>query len=168
MTQLTSLAVKPSFSQIMETAERHVLLVEDDPNDILFMQRAFRRANITAPMQIVQDGDQAVDYLSGVGDYADRDRYPFPTLVLLDLKLPRRSGIEVLTWMRQQPIVKRVPVIILTSSRETTDVDRSYDLGVSSYLVKPVNFNTFSQMVVTLNAYWLQLNEYPSLSVAGA
>lgn len=167
MTQPSFFDNKQPLSWTTETVEHHVLLVEDDPNDILFMERAFRRANIVAPVEVVQDGDAAVNYLLGIGEYADRDRYPFPTLVLLDLKLPRRSGIEVLAWMRQEPFIKRIPVIILTSSKETTDVDYAYDLGVSSYLVKPVNFNTLSQMVVALGTYWLQLNEYPSISVAG-
>lgn len=153
--------------QTMKVAECHVLLIEDDSNDILFIQRAFRQANITATVDVVQDGDRAIDYLSGNGEYAERDRYPLPTLILLDLKLPRRSGIEVLEWIRQQPVIKRIPVIILTSSKETLDVDQSYDLGVSSYLVKPVSFNALSQMFVALNAYWLQLNEYPSISLTG-
>lgn len=147
--------------------ECNVLLIEDDKNDILFIQRAFGQADIAAVVQIVEDGDAAVDYLLGRGEYAERERYPLPTLILLDLKLPRRSGIEVLEWIRHQPVIKRIPVIVLTSSKETLDVDRSYDLGVSSYLVKPVNFNALSQMFVALNAYWLQLNEYPSISLVG-
>lgn len=151
----------------MEVIECNVLLIEDDKNDILFIQRAFRQADISAVVQIVEDGDAAVDYLLGRGEYAERERYPLPTLILLDLKLPRRSGIEVLEWIRHQPVIKRIPVIVLTSSKETLDVDRSYDLGVSSYLVKPVNFNALSQMFVALNAYWLQLNEYPSISLVG-
>lgn len=151
----------------MEAVEINVLLVEDDTNDILFIQRAFRQADIAALIQIVQDGDAAVDYLLGAKEYANRDRYPLPTLILLDLKLPRRSGVEVLEWIKQQPVIRRIPVIILTSSRESMDVDRSYDLGVSSYLVKPVNFNALSQMFVALNAYWLKLNEYPSIPLMG-
>jgi CheY-like chemotaxis protein len=141
-----------------------ILLVEDDANDILFVQRAFSRVNITNPIHIVQDGDAAVDYLSGTGEYADRVRYPMPALILLDLKLPRRSGIEILEWIRQQPGIKRIPVVVLTSSKESPDVERSYDLGVNSYLVKPVNFKRLEQMIATLDAYWLQMNEYPSLS----
>ncbi|MGD1861223.1 MAG: response regulator [Leptolyngbyaceae cyanobacterium] len=151
----------------MEAAKTNVLLVEDDSNDILFIQRAFRQADIAASIQTVQDGDTAVDYLSGAGEYANRDRYPLPTLILLDLKLPRRSGVEVLEWIKQQPVIRRIPVIILTSSRESMDVDRSYDLGVSSYLVKPVNFNSLLQMFVALNDYWLKLNEYPSVPLMG-
>lgn len=147
----------------MKTTEYNVLLVEDDLNDVLFIQRAFCQADIKATVQAVHDGDAVIEYLQGSGSYADRDRYPLPTIILLDLKLPRRSGIEVLTWIRQQPIVCRIPVIVLTSSKETTDVNQSYDLGVSSYLVKPVSFNVLAKMVSTLDAYWLGFNKNPSV-----
>ncbi|MGJ3253865.1 MAG: response regulator [Elainellaceae cyanobacterium] len=148
---------------MMDVNEYGILLVEDDSNDILFVQRAFRQANATNPIRIVKDGDAAIDYLSGKGEYADRDRYPLPALILLDLKLPRRSGIEILEWIRQQPIIKRIPVVVLTSSRESLDVDRSYDLGVNSYLVKPVKFDDLSKMIAALDSYWLRTNEYPSI-----
>lgn len=142
-----------------------VLLVEDDPNDILLIQRAFRKANLTnISMQVIQDGDAAIDYLDGAGDYTDRDRYPFPVLILLDLKLPRRSGLEVLGWLRQQPELRRLPVIILTSSQENTDVNRAYDLGANSYLVKPLGLNALVDIVTTINMYWLLLNESPKVS----
>lgn len=150
----------------METTGFNILLVENDPNDILFIQQAFCQAEVTVTLQVVEDRDTAVDYLSGVGEYADRDRYPLPAVILLDLKLPRCSGIEVLTWIKQQPIIKRIPVIVLTSSRETADINQSYDLGVSSYLVKPVTFKALSDMIVTLSAYWLRLNECPSMTTA--
>ena len=146
--------------------EYSILLVEDDSNDILLIQRAFRMVNPTNPIQIVKDGDAAVDYLSGKGEYGDREQYPLPTLILLDLKLPRRSGVEVLQWIRQQPVLKRIPIIILTSSKESIDVNLTYDLGISSYLVKPVSFNALAKMIAAVNAYWLQLNEYPSLVMA--
>lgn len=138
-----------------------ILLVEDDPNDVLLIQRAFRRANLVNPLQVVQDGEAAVLYLGGQGSYADRDRYPLPILILLDLKLPRLSGLEVLEWLRQQPRLKRLPVVVLTSSRENVDVNRAYDLGANSYLVKPVAFDGLMEMVRTLNQYWLILNEKP-------
>ncbi|MGH7962758.1 MAG: response regulator [Candidatus Binatia bacterium] len=140
-----------------------VLLVEDDPNDVLLMQRAFRRAKVTNPVQVVGDGEDAVLYLSGQDPYADRVRYPLPALILLDLKLPRKSGLEVLEWIRQQTQLKRLPVVVLTSSKESTDISRAYDLGVNSYLVKPVSFDTLLDMVETLNLYWLVLNEKPTL-----
>jgi CheY-like chemotaxis protein len=143
-----------------------VLLVEDDSNDVLFIQRAFSRVNPAITIHVVKDGDAAVDYLNGSGDYGDRDRYPLPSLILLDLKLPRRSGIEVLQWIRQKDSIKRIPVVVLTSSRERLDVDLSYDVGVNSYLVKPVSFDDLSIMIKALNTYWLSLNEYPTIMVA--
>ena len=140
-----------------------ILLVEDDPNDILLTQRAFRRANIVNPLQVVQDGETAVQYLSGQEIYADRDRYPIPILILLDLKLPRCSGLEVLAWLREQPKLKRLPVVVLTSSNQSSDLNHAYDLGVNSYLVKPVAFNALLEMVKNLNQYWLLLNENPQI-----
>lgn len=148
----------------MGLKESAVLLVEDDSNDILFIERAFRKSGFDKhSMQIVRDGDQAVAYLLGEGDYADRNRYPLPGMILLDLKLPRRSGLEVLEWLRSQPVIKRIPVVILTSSRENIDIDRAYDIGVNSYLLKPVNYNALNEMIDTLNAFWLKLNCYPSI-----
>lgn len=149
---------------MMDASEYSILLVEDDSNDILFVQRAFRKVNATNSIYIVKDGDAAIDYLSGEGEYGDRDQYPLPALILLDLKLPRRSGVEILEWLRQQPGLKRIPVVILTSSRENLDIQLSYDLGVNSYLVKPVKFDALAKMIAALDAYWLQLNEYPAIS----
>jgi CheY-like chemotaxis protein len=150
----------------MGLKESGILLVEDDSNDILFIQRAFRRSKLENPIQVVRDGDEAVAYLAGSGDYADRNLYPLPGMILLDLKLPRRSGLEVLEWLKQQPIIKRIPVVILTSSKENIDIDRAYDIGVNSYLLKPVNHNALNEMIETLNAFWLRLNCYPSIAVS--
>lgn len=146
---------------MIKVAHYTILLVEDDPNDVLLTQRAFRRANLVNPLQVVQDGEAAVLYLGGQGSYADRDRYPLPIIMLLDLKLPRLSGLEVLEWLRQQPGLKRLPVVMLTSSRENVDLNRAYDLGANSYLVKPVAFDGLLEMVRNLNQYWLILNEKP-------
>ena len=140
-----------------------VLLVEDDPNDVLLIQRAFTKANLQLPMQVVDNGEAAVSYLSGAGDYSDRDQHPLPILILLDLKLPCRSGHEVLAWLRQQPGLKRLPVVVLTSSQEMGDIDRAYDLGANSYLVKPVAFNALIEIVKTLDLYWMTLNQAPTL-----
>lgn len=141
-----------------------ILLVEDDPNDVFLMQRAFRKANLANPIQVVQDGESAVLYLEGQEQYSDRALYPLPSLMLLDLKLPRRSGLEVLEWLRQQPKLRRLPVVVLTSSREHVDVNRAYELGANSYLVKPVAFDGLLNMVKSLNQYWLIVNENPHLS----
>ncbi|WP_333197735.1 response regulator [Microcoleus sp. S28C3] len=144
--------------KVMQT----ILLVEDNPVDILLMQRAFRKEIFTnTSLQIVRDGDAAVFYLNGDGEYSDRDRYPLPAVILLDLKLPRRSGHEVLVWLKQQPELKRLPVVMLTSSKETIDVKRAYDLGVNSYLVKPIGFASLLEMMQSFNEYWLNYTELP-------
>jgi CheY-like chemotaxis protein len=140
-----------------------VLLVEDDSNDVLLMRRAFRAAGLDVALQVVSDGMAAIEYLSGVGPFADRVRYPLPSLMLLDLKLPRRSGHEVLAWLRQEPAVRRLPVVVLTSSREAADVERAYDLGANSYLVKPIGGGALVKLVETLGRYWLACNERPEL-----
>ncbi len=146
------------------TAAHTILLVEDDPNDILLTQRAFRKANLTnASLQVVTDGDTAVAYLSGAGEYADRDRYPLPVVILLDLKLPRRSGHEILAWLRQQPELKRLLVVVLTSSNHRSDIDQSYDLGANSYLLKPVGLTPLVEVVQSLNLYWILLNQKPEI-----
>jgi CheY-like chemotaxis protein len=142
---------------------RTVLLVEDDPNDVLLTQRAFHKLPARAPLQVVGDGDQALAYLAGAGEYADRESHPLPDLLLLDLKLPRRSGFEVLEWLRGQPGLRRLPVVVLTGSRESPDVDRALDLGANSYLLKPVGFDALLEIVRLLDLYWLTLNERPNL-----
>jgi len=140
-----------------------VLLVEDNPDDVALIQRAFRKANIANPLRVVTDGEEAVAYLAGRGEYADRARHPLPVLVLLDLKLPKRSGHEVLAWLRSQEGLRRLPVAVLTSSREAADVNRAYDLGANAYLQKPVGFEALHELVRTLNLFWLILNEKPDL-----
>ncbi len=139
-----------------------ILHVEDDPNDVLLIGRALRKAEVHASIQVVNDGDQAVDYLSGNNTYAQREQFPLPALVLLDLKLPRKSGIEVLQWIRSKPGLRRIPVIMLTSSRQPIDINRAYDLGVNAYLVKPVSFDTLVEMLRTLDSFWLRVNEQPA------
>lgn len=138
-----------------------ILLVEDNATDALMVQRAFKKAHLMNPVRVVDDGDKAVAYLGGEGDYADRDTYPLPVLLLLDLKLPRRSGLEVLEWLRRQDGLKRLPVVVLTSSGESSDVNRAYDLGANSYLVKPVDFDPLLEMVKTLGLYWVVMNQKP-------
>jgi len=145
----------------MDFKHYSILLVEDDPNDIILIKRAFEKTRITNPLQVVEDGEEAISYLAGKGRYADREKYPLPMLLLLDLKLPRKSGHEVLEWLCQQPILKRLTVVVLTSSQQSSDINRAYDLGANSYLVKPVTFDALVEMVKTLNLYWLLLNENP-------
>jgi CheY-like chemotaxis protein len=143
-----------------------ILLVEDNEDDVLLIQRAFRKAAIANPLRVLRDGNQAVKYLSGAEPYADRRECPLPALLLLDLKLPRRSGLEVLKWLRQQPGIGRLITVVLTSSRESADVNRAYELGVNSYLVKPVLLNDLVDMIKKLDLYWLILNEKPDLRKA--
>jgi CheY-like chemotaxis protein len=138
-----------------------ILLVEDDPNDIILIKRAFEKANITNPLQVVENGEEAISYLTGKGRYGDRVKCPLPMLLLLDLKLPRKSGHEVLEWLRKQPMLKRLTVVVLTSSQQSSDINRAYDLGANSYLVKPVTFDALVEMVKALNFYWVILNEKP-------
>ncbi len=140
-----------------------ILLVEDDANDQILIQRAFAKAEIKNPVYTVEDGDAAVAYLAGEGAYADRDDHPLPGVVLLDLKLPRRSGLEVLEWVRQSPTLRRLPIVVLTSSRESADVNRAYDLGANSYLVKPVGFDALTDLVRILQGYWVGWNEKPEI-----
>lgn len=142
---------------------RSILLVEDSPDDALLVQRAFRKLGGETRIRLVENGEKAVAYLGGEGDYADRIRFPLPDLMLLDLKLPRRSGFEVLEWLRGQPGLKRLPVVVFTGSREAADVDRAADLGANSYLVKPLGFEALLDLVQALHVYW-QLNERPGLS----
>ena len=137
-----------------------VLMVEDDPNDVVLVRRAFRKANLQHPVYAVEDGEAAIAYLDGRGEYADRDASPLPRLVLLDLKLPRKSGLEVLEWVKSQPRLKRIPVVVLTSSRQPSDVNRAYDLGVNAYLVKPVSFDRLLEMITAIEAFWLGINEH--------
>jgi CheY-like chemotaxis protein len=138
-----------------------ILHVEDDPNDVLLVGRAFRKAEFSADVKVVNDGEQAVSYLSGTNHFAEREKFPLPALVLLDLKLPRKSGLEVLSWIRNQPGLKRIPVVMLTSSKQPVDINRAYDLGVNGYLVKPVSFDALVEMLRTLDAFWLRTNEKP-------
>jgi CheY-like chemotaxis protein len=147
----------------MNPANCTVLLVEDNPDDVLLTDRAFKRANLLNPIQVVDDGDQAVAYLSGAPPFEDRGRFPLPVLILLDLKLPRRSGLEVLKWLRAVPGLKRLPVVVLTSSADSGDVNNAYDMGANSYLVKPVGFDALFDMVKVLQPYWLILNQQPAL-----
>jgi CheY-like chemotaxis protein len=148
----------------VNVASQPILLVEDEENDVMLLQRAFRRAGMVNPLQVVRHGDDAVAYLEGSGEYTDRAKYPLPVLVLLDLKLPRRTGLEVLEWVKGQTGVKKIPIVVLTSSKNDSDVDRAYDLGANSYLVKPVSFETLLELVKSLELYWLVLNERPKVS----
>ena len=136
-----------------------ILLVEDEPNDVVLLQLAFERAGIDTSLQIVSNGRQAVDYLSGKGHFSNRDKFPVPRLVLLDLNLPVMSGLEVLKWIHDRPELALLLVVVLTSSAENRDIDQSYRLGARSYLVKPLSLLTRVDLARTIKHYWLELNQ---------
>ena len=147
-------------SKLMKmNANATLLLVEDDPNDVFLMKRALKAAAITNPLQIVEDGQQAIDYLAGTGAFADRTAFPIPNLVFLDLKLPYKSGFEVLEWMRTQPSIDSTLVVVLTSSSEEKDIKETYRLGAKSFLVKPPTQMMLSELMLSLKDYWLARNE---------
>src|SRR5881394_467071 len=131
-----------------------ILHVEDDPNDVMLVGLAFRKAGLTVNLQVVNDGEQAVQYLSGQGAYADRHAFPVPALVLMDVKLPRRSGLEVLGWVRGREELRRTPVVMLTSSNQRADVNRAYDLMANSYLVKPSALEELVELIKKITNYW--------------
>jgi len=135
-----------------------LLHIEDDPNDVLLFQHACQKAGLRCSLQVVADGDEGVAYLSGTGKFSDRAQFPLPQLVLLDLKMPRFNGIEAMTWIRSHEKLKRLPVVILSSSNHGVDIQRAYDAGANSYLIKPVDFNALVEIAGALGDYWLNLN----------
>ena len=141
--------------------ELHILLVEDNHMDVELTLDAFREARLRNTIHVASDGEEALNYVFGRGAYADRDKYPMPGLILLDLKMPRVDGFEVLRQVKSTPIIKRIPVIVLTSSKEEGDRALSYDIGANSYLVKPVSFDGFIHVVQQIEGYWLSLNVAP-------
>ncbi|HZQ17127.1 MAG TPA: response regulator [Terriglobales bacterium] len=142
---------------------RTILLVEDEPTDVALMTRAFEKARVMNPVVHLVDGDEVLRYLAGKGEYADRVKYPLPAVILLDLKLPGATGMQILQWMRVQGEIRRIPVVVLTSDESPKTIDAAYDLGANSYLVKPGNPAEVSRMVQTIQQYWIKLNEPPQL-----
>jgi len=140
----------------MTPADDMILVVEDDPDDREMLARAFRKAKVEIPLRFAVEGDEAVSIL---GEITRNPSLASPIVVLLDLKLPRRSGFEVLEWIKAQGSLRQVPVIVLTSSREKVDLERAYDLGANSYLVKPTRPDSLLRMVEQIHAYWMGLNE---------
>jgi two-component system, response regulator len=143
---------------------RIILLVEDSADDVELARRAFSKSNIANTIVVARDGAEALEYLFATGPHAGRDTRILPDVVLLDLKLPRIDGLEVLGRMRADERTRRIPVVILTSSNEEQDVIRGYDLGANSFVRKPVDFSQFFAAAQQLGRYWLVLNESPPLS----
>ena len=142
---------------------RTILLVEDDENDVLFMRMALEQSGVTNPLHVAEHGRQALAYLNGEGEYADRHSFPLPCLVLMDLKLPYVTGLEVLRKMRQSPQLKEMIVIILTSSQEESDLDQAYELGANAYVVKPPNLDKLQDLTKAIKEFWLVHNIPPRL-----
>jgi len=145
----------------MSDSNKIILLVEDNPDDVTLTLRAFKRSHLMNPITVARDGIEALDFLFARGDFAERSTLPPPTLVILDLKLPKLDGLGVLKAMRSDERTRLLPVVILTSSKEEQDLISGYALGANSYVRKPVDFSEFLEAVKVLGIYWLMINEMP-------
>ena len=145
----------------METKIIEILLVEDNPNDVELTLRALSKNNLANRVHVVTDGVEALDFIFAKNNYSERDINDTPKVILLDLKLPKVSGLEVLKQIKSDKKTKTIPVVVLSSSKEESDIIESYQLGVNSYIVKPVNFDQFVKSVSELGLYWILLNERP-------
>lgn len=140
-----------------------ILLVEDEPTSVFLFQHVAKKLEIVNPVQIARDGREALDYLEGVGEFSDREKYPEPGLVVLDLKLPRISGFEVLEQLRQRPETRKTVVVVLSSSASDDDVSKAYELGANGYLVKPLHLEKLHEIVRAIKDFWLTHNHPPPL-----
>ena len=139
----------------MDNRDFSVLLVEDDLNDIFLVKRAFKMAQVKNPLQVVTDGQEAILYLKAEGKYADRNTYPLPKLIVMDIKMPRKSGFEVLEWVKGngRP-TRRIPIVIVSSSDNPSDINRAYELGANAYMVKPMDFRAVEHLFQSITQYW--------------
>jgi CheY-like chemotaxis protein len=140
----------------MNTPLVPVLAAEDEETDRFILQRAFSQAMLNGPLILVPDGQQAIDYLNGAAPYHDRTLHPFPVLLLLDLKMPRMTGFDVLTWLKARPEFERLPVVVLTSSAHDSDIQKARELGARDYIVKPHDFSQLVDLMRQLGVHWLQ------------
>ena len=140
-----------------------ILLAEDEEDYVLLIRHAFAQAGISNPLHVVWNGGEAIAYLKGEGKYANRDEYPLPDLFLLDIKMPRVNGFEVLSWMKQQPGLASLRVLVLTSSADLRDVNEAYRLGANSFLVKPLDFQDFTSLSRLINDFWLGASKAPEV-----
>jgi CheY-like chemotaxis protein len=132
-----------------------ILLAEDNEDHVLLIRRSFVHARFLNPVQVVHDGVEAITYLKGEGAFADRQKYPFPSLLLLDLKMPNKDGFEVLEWIREQPMLRNLRIVVLTTSDRIFDVKRAYELGASSFLTKPVKLEEFIRLGPAIKGFWV-------------
>jgi CheY-like chemotaxis protein len=140
-----------------------ILLAEDIEDHIMLTRRAFKMAGLLNPVVVVRDGEEAIAYLTGEGKFANRFEYPLPTLLLLDLKMPRKNGFEVLEWLRGKTELSALRVVVLTTSDRIQDVNRAYQLGANSFLTKPVDFRDFVQLSAAIKGYWLWMSRAPEV-----
>jgi len=145
-----------------------ILYVEDDPNDVLLFKHALERAGdgCTCNLLVLRDSEEAIDYMSGNKRFSNRQQFPLPQIALVDLKMPRLSGFELLAWIREQPAMRRLPVVVLSSSNHLADISRAYDTGANSYLVKPIDFGALVELARSVLLYWLSLNHAPTTTWA--
>lgn len=139
-----------------------ILIVEDDPNDVLFLKLALNKAGVANPLSVAEDGREALDYFVGTGKFSDREKYPLPYLVLLDLKLPQMPGLEFLKWLRENSEFSSTVVIVLTSSSDPRDIDAAYQLHANAYLVKPSGIDVLTALARSIKDFWLTKNQPPS------
>jgi two-component system, response regulator len=149
---------------VPDYGETEILLVEDNPTDLELALRVFKKHELAHRIEVARDGAEALDFLFGTGAYADRGRIRYPKVILLDLKLPKIGGLEVLRRIKGDPRTRTIPVVVLTSSREDKDMVESYQLGVNSYIVKPVDFDQFSNCLRDIGMYWLLSNAPPKIN----
>jgi CheY-like chemotaxis protein len=149
-------------------SEAVILLAEDRQDDVVLIRTAFKKAGISNPLHLVRDGEQALAYLQGHGKFSDRRVHPFPELLLLDLKMPRMDGMEVLAWLKSHPEFKLLRVVVLTSSEDIHDVNKAYQLGANSFLVKPLEFQNYIALARTMARFWLEHSHAPQFMAEDA
>jgi CheY-like chemotaxis protein len=140
-----------------------ILVVEDQDDDIVLIRRAFHHAGVKNPIFVVNDGREAREYLEGFGKYRNRDEYPLPELILLDLKMPKMGGFELLKWIRAQPALKALRLVVLTSSEDIYEINKAYEMGANSFLVKPFDFEDYTSMMRTLSSFWMTHSMAPNV-----
>lgn len=138
----------------MNTALARLLIVEDEPHDVEFLRRALTRSGVVTPIHDVENGEQALGYLQGLGRYADRAAFPLPRLIITDLKMPQMNGIELLRWIQAHPAYRAIPTIVLSSSTNESDVNAAFEAGARGYMVKPVGFDQLLQLAKVIADYW--------------